>query len=440
MRYGRGLGGVAVVTSRTGRRDRWRAGGELSLIHAAAIAEGPGPLARQLADRRAALVLRRDRGGGEPRPRARARATATRSCAGSPATGAGWRSCSAPTTSCALIHDPNDTSVGRHRHEQRQGVRLHVAVRAARRCAIARSAARRSVTILPSVGIDDVNGRANHNDIDKGLHRTTVPITLRAEVATPLAGGTLSVGLDGGGSGTRYDMLNTPPPTPARSVAGHGDPPRALALDRRCRRVARAVVVRRSATGSSCGPALRGDHFGLSDQWTLDPRVVVHEQLPHGIALTQSVGVYHEPPLITDLDPIFGDRADARLGGDAGRARRQGDRRRRQRALRDRVLPGPPRSSPSTRSPPRRRSPPTAAPTRAACSAISRELVDTQFGSYSYREAIGNGRRVRPRADRAPERRHVDRLDRVHVRPLVPPEPGRAAPASTRTSSTSRTR
>ena len=43
-RYGRGLGGVALVTSRTGRRDRWRVGGEVSLIHAAAIAEGPGPL------------------------------------------------------------------------------------------------------------------------------------------------------------------------------------------------------------------------------------------------------------------------------------------------------------------------------------------------------------------------------------------------------------
>src|SRR4051794_41154078 len=42
VRYGRGLGGVAVVTSKTGRGDEWRAGGELSLIHAAAIAEGPG--------------------------------------------------------------------------------------------------------------------------------------------------------------------------------------------------------------------------------------------------------------------------------------------------------------------------------------------------------------------------------------------------------------
>src|SRR5215475_1249907 len=44
VRYGRGLGGVAIVTSRTGRSDQWRVGGELSLIHAGAVAEGPGPL------------------------------------------------------------------------------------------------------------------------------------------------------------------------------------------------------------------------------------------------------------------------------------------------------------------------------------------------------------------------------------------------------------
>ena len=99
VRYGRGLGGVAVVTSRTGRGDRWRVGGELSLIHAAAIAEGPGPLKGSWLDRRAALVLRRDHQAANLDLDARCRATATRSCAGSPATAAGWRSCSAPTTS-----------------------------------------------------------------------------------------------------------------------------------------------------------------------------------------------------------------------------------------------------------------------------------------------------------------------------------------------------
>jgi len=27
-------------------------------------------------------------------------------------------------------------------------------------------------------------------------------------------------------------------------------------------------------------PGLRGDHFGLSDQWTLDPRIAMTAQLP----------------------------------------------------------------------------------------------------------------------------------------------------------------
>src|SRR5262249_17361335 len=42
VRYGRGLGGVAVVTPRTGRRRDWRGGGAAAPIHAAAVAARPG--------------------------------------------------------------------------------------------------------------------------------------------------------------------------------------------------------------------------------------------------------------------------------------------------------------------------------------------------------------------------------------------------------------
>ena len=44
VRYGRGLGGVAVVTSKPGWSDGWIVGAEVSLLDSAAIAEGPGPL------------------------------------------------------------------------------------------------------------------------------------------------------------------------------------------------------------------------------------------------------------------------------------------------------------------------------------------------------------------------------------------------------------
>jgi hypothetical protein len=138
-------------------------------------------------------------------------------------------------------------------------------------------------------------------------------------------------------------------------------------------------------------PGLRGDHFGLSDQWTLDPRVVVHEQLPYGITLTQSAGVYHEPPLITDLDPIFGDR---RMLGSAAT----------QLALGAKAIVADDNELSATAYYQDLRQLPVDAITGAtAISAnggtdsggalgISRELVDTQFGSYSYREAIGDGR------------------------------------------------
>ncbi len=39
-----------------------------------------------------------------------------------------------------------------------------------------------SMTILPSVGADDVNARANHDDIDKGMHKTSIPLSLRTRI------------------------------------------------------------------------------------------------------------------------------------------------------------------------------------------------------------------------------------------------------------------
>jgi len=43
------------------------------------------------------------------------------------------------------------------------------------------------------------------------MHRTTVPLAIRSELSTAVAGGTLSFGLDGGAQRHAYDMINTPP-------------------------------------------------------------------------------------------------------------------------------------------------------------------------------------------------------------------------------------
>jgi hypothetical protein len=387
VRYGRGLGGVATVTSRTGRRDRWRAGGEVSLIHAAAVAEGPGPLrgswfigARRsyfdaieeaanldlaLAPRYGDAQLRWESGDGS------------------------WMAILfGSDDKLRLLHDPMDTSSGGINTSNVKSfdytsrfARLGVRYRAVHGAT--------QLTILPSVGIDDVNGRANHNDLDKGLHRTTIPLNLRAEVATPLAGGTLLVGIDGGSSRHAYRMLNTPPPNPL-------DPAPDMVIERALTRWTADVggFLEQSwfflHDRLEVRPGLRGDHFGLSDQWTLDPRISIHERLPHGLELTQSAGVYHEPPLITDLDPIFGERR--MLGSKAT-----------QLAVGVKAILGDDKEVGATAYYQDLKQLPVdaisaATPTSANGSSdsggvlgISRELVDSQFGSYSYREAIGNG-------------------------------------------------
>jgi hypothetical protein len=388
VRYGRGLGGVAALTSRTGRSDRWRAGGEISLIHAAAIAEGPGPLKGSwlvgvrrsyfdaieaaanldlaLAPRYGDAQLRWESGDGR------------------------WMALVfGSDDKLRLLRDPDDTSTGgidtsnvKSFSYSSRFARLGLRYRAV--------GGATQLTIVPSVGVDDVTARADHNNVDKGLDRTTVPLTLRAEVATPLAGGTLLVGLDGGGSRHAYSMRNTPPPNPRDRTPGA-----VIQRDLSLWTADLGAFVEQSwflvDDRLELRPGLRGDHFGLSDQWTLDPRLSVHEHLPHGISLTQQIGIYHEPPLITDLDPVFM-RPAPMLGSKStqvalGAKAIVGDSSEISATAYYQDLAQLPVDAVSTATPISA----NGASESGGLLGISRELVDTQFGSYSYREAIGTG-------------------------------------------------
>jgi hypothetical protein len=387
VRYGRGLGGVAVVTSKTGRSDRWRTGAELSLIHAAALAEGPGPLkgswlvgARRsyfdaiikgadidlaLLPRYADVQLRWESGDGR------------------------WMAILfGSDDKLTLATDPNSSTTG---GIDTSNVKSFMYVSRFARLGMRYRAVKgaTSVLVLPSIGIDDVNARANHEDIDKGMHRTTMPLSLRGEVATAWLGGTLSAGVDASWQRHAYDMVNTPPPTPM-------DPSPDMVIHRNLTRWAGdagAWLEQSWFLGKDTievRPGLRGDRFGLSEQWTLDPRLVVSARLGSGLTLVQSLGRYHAPPLVTDLDPIFGDRV--MYGSSATQV-----------ATTVKSIVGEDKELSATAYYQRLNQLPvdaisSATPTSAnggtesgGLLGISRELVDTQFGSYSYREAIGRG-------------------------------------------------
>ncbi|HVK88962.1 MAG TPA: TonB-dependent receptor [Kofleriaceae bacterium] len=71
-------------------------------------------------------------------------------------------------------------------------------------------------------------------------------------------------------------------------------------------------------------PGVRAEHFGLSGELVVDPRLNIHQQLSEGITLRQSIGRYHQPPTPGDVDPTNGNPAldssyvdQATLGVDA---------------------------------------------------------------------------------------------------------------------------
>ena len=386
VRYGRGLGGVGLVTSRTGRKDRWRAAGEVSLIHAAALAEGPGPL-----DGSWLVGVRRSY------------FDAIESAAGLDLTIAPhygdaqlrWESGDGHWMAIVfgsdddlhLLRNPGDSNGGiptstvksfsYTQRFARLGVRYRAITHATR------------IEILPSIGIDYVDVEANHRDMDKGLRHTTTPIALRAELATPFAGGTLAFGADVTSAHHAYDVTNTPPVTPS-------DPSPQGVVHRSLERWATDAGAWLEQSWFLAGErvearaGLRVDHFGLSDQWTLDPRLVVRERLPSDLELVQSVGRYHEPPLVTDLDPIFGTRR--MMGSSATQLAASlkkiiGDDREVMATVYYQDLGELPVDAVSGATPLSA----NGGTSSGGLFGISRELVDAQFGSYSYREAIGSG-------------------------------------------------
>jgi hypothetical protein len=221
------------------------------------------------------------------------------------------------------------------------------------------------------------------------MHLTTVPITLRADVKTPFLGGTILLGVDGGGYRWQYDIINTPPPSMA-------DPDPTGVVHRNFTRWAAdtGAFIEQSWFVADdkieLRPGLRADHFGLSDQWTADPRLAIHEYLPGAVTLTQSVGVYHEPPVVTDLDPDFGNRQ--MLGSSAiqaaiGAKAVIGDDKELSATVYYQHLDQLPVDAVSAATPVSA----NGGTDSGGLFGIARELVDTQLGSYTYREAIGKG-------------------------------------------------
>jgi hypothetical protein len=384
-RWGRGIGGVVLLESRSPRPTSWRAQGEVSLLHAGALAVGPGPkqgswlvgVRRSYVD--AVLAAAQiDLSLAPSYIDAQTR----------------WESGDkkwlaigfASGDSLELVRSPDDSggaggvsasNVKSFDYNSRF-VRLGMRYRD------------RGLMLTPWFGLDDIDAIANHKGVDKGYTRFDVTTGARLERELDWLGGTLRTGIDGKATHYSYSITNIPPAfpgMPAENVVVTRDGSRAaldagifaeqdwLVADKR-------VAVR---------PGLRIDYLGLADRAVVGPRLSVVERLDDGVVLTQTIGLYHQPPLVTDLDPIYGERelaAPSSLQASAsaeaplfdlfdGRATLYVQA---QRSLAvDTVTGATPISD-------------NGGGQSGGLLGISRELVDEQFGSYSYREYVGRGR------------------------------------------------
>lgn len=295
--HGRGLGGVALVDSRPGRRDRWRMGGEMSLLDAAALAEGPGPrkgswligVRRSYADAILALApidltllpryfdaqLRWESGDGA------------------------WTALGfASDDNLHLVRTPTggdtpggmiDTSnVGAFDYQSRFA-RLGLRWR--------HTVDHTAITVTPSVGLDKISAIVLHKGVDKGQRRSSVSGGVRATALAPIDQGHIELGFDAEIIRHSWTIDGRPPP-PSEMEFEHVDGSK-LTGD-----VGLWAELTWATADDHVGirPGVRVDHMGLADQWTVDPRLSITHRAPFCTTITESLGMYHQPPSIVDLE------------------------------------------------------------------------------------------------------------------------------------------
>ena len=392
--YGRAQGGVVTLSSRRGRSDRWRLSTEASLLDASVRADGPGPLGgtwslglrRSYVDAVLAAVVPsdsdfrltlapryydgqlrydRDLGGG------------TRVSAMLFGSDDRLQFLVEPD----MPPDPLGADEDRFAYTSRF---LRAAVRLQRRQGDV------DVSVTPWVGWDESSLWVGA----EGISRESVPMGLRADIARTFSRGLVAAGLDVQGGRFGFDINNEPPPMPG---PGGPEPDRDDPVQRDgaiwTSDVAFWLEGQARFDGGKLGikPGLRLERYGLSDEWVLDPRVTVSHQFTDWLTIEESFGLYHQPPVFADLDPVFGNQdlgsSYAVQGSIGAEIRLPAGVEVSVTGFYDEMVDLPV-DVVSTATP----ASDGGSPLSGGVAAASREVTSEQFGSYSYQENRGKGR------------------------------------------------
>lgn len=305
--YGRAQGGVVLLRSRPGRTDRWRVESEVSLQDASLRADGPGPLGgawtialrRSYLDAVLALAL--------PEDGAFSLTLAPRYYDGQLRydleLGGGQRVSamlfgSDDRLSFLFSDDDDEMDMGAPAEQSRFSY-VQRFMRAALRWE--RRTADVTMSFTPWVGWDENSIRFD----EEGITHEVVPVGARLNLLRSFDRGYLAGGLDVQGARHSSNINSEQPPMPGQPESDD------LVLSTGTAWHADVGLWLEGLYGLWDGqvnvkPGLRLEHYGLTGEWVLDPRLNLAQPLRHGITLRQSVGIYHQPPVAANLDPLFG--------------------------------------------------------------------------------------------------------------------------------------
>lgn len=377
--YGRGHGGVVTLASKPGRRDQWRVGSELSLLDASVRADGPalgGTLSfgmrRSYVDAILAVAIPEDSDFAftlAPRYYDGQLRYDARLSNGDQVTAIAFASDdrlqAASTSGSSLDTFSYESGFVRASTQWRR-----------RRGPL-------TARVTPWAGYD----RALFTFEDEGMIRRATPLGLRADLVHEGPSGHLAGGIEARYVSYTLDLNNTPPPQPNMGTPSR--PTQRVRADS-YGDVAAWLETMRTHEEITVRTGLRIERYGLTGETVLDPRVSASERVSSRVTLRQSLGLYHQPPIDADIDPD----ETPHLG--ASRAV--------QAAAAIEVEAGPGTAVSVTGFYHHLDELPvdvvSAAsqviegfePTTGGVASISREFLDAQFGSYTYRENLGRGK------------------------------------------------
>lgn len=306
--YGRSQGGVVLMRSRPGRTDRWRVESEVSLQDASVSGDGPAPfggawsvgLRRSYIDVVLGAVLPEDGGfaltvapryydgqlrydldiGSDQRVTAMLFASDDRLS--------------------FLFEDEEEDDPAQMTQSNFNFVQrfARLALRWERRTSDV------TLSATPWMGWDENSIRFDED----GISKDKMPFGLGLKMLRSFGGGGyLAGGIDL--EGTRLDSFynGQPPPQPGQEMPDDEASVRSEGVEWYTNAAFWLEGLYSLLDDRlNIKPGLRAEHYGLSEQWVLDPRLNVAVPLSSSVTLKPAVGLFHQPPNQPNMTPGFG--------------------------------------------------------------------------------------------------------------------------------------